>query len=227
MVYNVYQDDELIKEGIESKECTVEGLEPNTEYSFSVSEVIGDNESEKSEPVTVTTDFSDVATVAVSPKTNNLKIDGTKKLNVTVSPGTAKQDVEWSSDDDLTVTVDEDGTVTAIKEGEATITVKATGTEKTDTATVKVSKPDVVSIDITPDTVDLEEGGTQKLTVDVKPAKAEQSVTWESDDDLIATVDNGTVTAVKEGTAIITAKSTAGEIEGTATVNVTVPEPVE
>lgn len=55
MTYNVYQDDELIKENVKEKEYTVEGLTPNTEYSFSVSEVIGKNESEKSEPITVTT----------------------------------------------------------------------------------------------------------------------------------------------------------------------------
>lgn len=47
MGYNVYQGDELIAEGIEEKEHTVEGLEPSTEYSFSVSQVINGEESEK------------------------------------------------------------------------------------------------------------------------------------------------------------------------------------
>lgn len=47
MSYNVYQDDKIIAEGIEEKEYTVEGLEPSTEYSFSVSQVINGQESEK------------------------------------------------------------------------------------------------------------------------------------------------------------------------------------
>lgn len=47
MAYNVYQDDELIAEEIEEKEYTVEGLEPSTEYSFSVTQVLNGNESEK------------------------------------------------------------------------------------------------------------------------------------------------------------------------------------
>ena len=47
MGYNVYQDDELIAENIEEKEYTVEGLEPSTEYSFGVSQVIDGKESEK------------------------------------------------------------------------------------------------------------------------------------------------------------------------------------
>src|SRR5699024_2003902 len=54
MAYNIYQNDEKIAT-TDNKEYTVTGLEPNTEYSFSVSEVIGDKESEKSEAVTVTT----------------------------------------------------------------------------------------------------------------------------------------------------------------------------
>lgn len=47
MGYNVYQDDELIAEEIEEKEYTVDGLKPSTEYSFSVSQVISGEESEK------------------------------------------------------------------------------------------------------------------------------------------------------------------------------------
>lgn len=139
MSYNVYQDNELIAEDVENKEYTVEGLTPNTEYSFSVSEVIGDNESEKSDSVTVTTDYSDVESVAVSPKTNNLEVGATRGLNATVEPDTAKQDVTWSSSDELVATVD-GGTVTAVGEGEATIT--ATAENETDTATVNVTEPE-------------------------------------------------------------------------------------
>lgn len=47
MAYNVYRDDELIAENINEKEYTVEGLEPSTEYSFSVTQVIDGKESEK------------------------------------------------------------------------------------------------------------------------------------------------------------------------------------
>lgn len=139
MPYNVYQDGELIAEGIESKEYTVEGLTPNTEYSFSVSEVIGEKESERSEPVIVKTKYSDVESVTVSPKTNNLEVGATRKLNATVEPSAAKQDVTWSSSDDEVATV-ENGTVTAIGVGTATIT--ATAENKSDTATVNVTEPE-------------------------------------------------------------------------------------
>lgn len=138
MAYNVYQDDKLILT-TEDKECTVDGLTPNTEYSFSVTEVIGDKESEKSDPVTITTKYSDVESVTVSPKTNNLEVGATRSLTAKVEPTTAKQDVTWSSSDDEVATV-ENGTVTAVAEGEATITVTAEG--QSDTATVNVTEPE-------------------------------------------------------------------------------------
>ncbi len=139
MAYNIYQDDEKIAT-TDDKEYEVTGLTPNTEYSFSVSEVIGDNESEKSEVVTVTTKYSNVESVSVSPKTNNLEVDDTRQLNATVEPSTAKQDVTFASDNDEVATVNSSGFVTAIAEGEATITATAEG--KTDTATINVTEPE-------------------------------------------------------------------------------------
>jgi len=140
MTYNIYQDDELIKENVKEKEYTVEGLTPNTEYSFSISEVIGKNESEKSEAITVTTKYSDVTSVEVTPKTNNLDVEATRQLNATVKPSTAKQDVTYTSNADEIATVSDSGLVTAISEGEATITVTADG--KSDTATINVTEPE-------------------------------------------------------------------------------------
>lgn len=138
MPYNVYQGDNLIAEKIDTKAHTVEGLSPNTEYAFSVSEVIGDTESDKAD-VDVTTEYSPVESVSVSPKTNNLNVDATRQLNVTVEPSTAPQNVTWSSSDDEVATVS-DGLVTAIGSGTATIT--ATAGDVSDTATVNVTVPE-------------------------------------------------------------------------------------
>ena len=137
MAYNVYQDNSLIAT-TNDKEYTVEGLTPNAEYSFSVSEVIGDEESGRSEPVTIKTKFSDVESVTVAPKTNNLEVGDERQLNVTVEPSTAEQDVVWSSNDELVATVDSSGKVTAISIGAATITV--TAGIKSETATVNVTE---------------------------------------------------------------------------------------
>ncbi len=58
----------------------------------------------------------------------------------------------------------------------------------------------------------------------VTPDNATETVTWSSSDDKVATVKDGVVTAVGEGTATITATSTIDEsIKATATVSVAYP----
>lgn len=70
-----------------------------------------------------------------------------------------------------------------------------------------------------PETKDLEVGKSTTLTVTYTPTGAEADITWTSSDNSVATVDeNGKVTAVKCGTATITAK--AGSLSDTCTVTV-------
>ena len=72
----------------------------------------------------------------------------------------------------------------------------------------------------------LEEGKTSTLTVTPSPADATvTNVTWKSSNTSVATVDNGKVTAVKKGSATITA-TTANGVKATCKVTVT-PAPVE
>ena len=78
----------------------------------------------------------------------------------------------------------------------------------------------VTSVQVAPETAELEEGETLELTVAVLPDDAtDPAVTWESDKPDVASVENGVVTAVKEGTAVITA--TAGGKTATCSVAVT------
>lgn len=86
-----------------------------------------------------------------------------------------------------------------------------------------VPPAELESITINPASVSLKVGGTRLLTVTPSPANAEFAVNWTSSDTSVATVSaDGTVTAVKEGTAIITATSKSNpSITATATVTVT------
>ena len=86
----------------------------------------------------------------------------------------------------------------------------------------------VTGIKVSPDTLTLaKKGETAQLTAEVTPSYADNKrVTWQSSDEKVATVDeNGKVTAVGNGTAIITATSVSGSY--TATVSVIVKIPVE
>lgn len=75
--------------------------------------------------------------------------------------------------------------------------------------------------------VQLEVGQTATLTVATEPAEAAgDAIEWQSDDDAVATVENGTITAVGEGEATVTAMSSDGEASAEARVTVT-PAAVE
>ena len=72
----------------------------------------------------------------------------------------------------------------------------------------KLEDPDSIpatSVTMAPATLSLVEGETATLTATVKPAYTTDAVEWTSSDESVATVDDGVVTAVGPGTAIITA----------------------
>ena len=77
----------------------------------------------------------------------------------------------------------------------------------------------VASVSLSQSAVTLEVGGTSNLTATVQPSNATNKVvSWSTSNQSVATVNNGTVTAVAEGTATITA--TAGGESATCSVTV-------
>ena len=70
----------------------------------------------------------------------------------------------------------------------------------------------VTSVSLNKTTLSMSVGGTEILTATVLPEKAtNKTVTWESSNKAVATVSNGTVTAISEGSATITVKSADGK----------------
>lgn len=93
------------------------------------------------------------------------------------------------------------------------------------TVTTSVPVVAVTSVTVSSKTLNLEVGQTRTLTATVTPDNAtDKTVTWTSSDKNVATVDkdNGTVTAVGEGTATITATAANGK-KDTCKVTVKVP----
>ncbi len=127
----------------------------------------------------------------------------TKQLEATITPAT---DVvwEWTSSDEAVATVDGSGMVTAIVPGETTIKASTTvgGGIVFDECKVTVVEKPTIALDKSAATVNL--GKTLVLTATIQPA--DMQVTWSSNNEAVATVENGTVTGVAEGEATITAK---------------------
>ena len=90
---------------------------------------------------------------------------------------------------------------------------------------VTVNAP-VTGISLDKETISITEGETETLTATITPSNAtDKTVTWTTSDSAIATVDGGVVTAVKAGTATITA--TAGAYSANCVVTVEVATSIE
>ena len=84
-----------------------------------------------------------------------------------------------------------------------------TSTEKTGITGLKLSKSSVT----------LKVGGTEELSVMTTPADADQStLVWTVTDPTIAQVENGKITALKNGTTVVTVKTADGAVYQTCTV---------
>ncbi|WP_339258203.1 Ig-like domain-containing protein [Lysinibacillus sp. FSL K6-3209] len=88
-----------------------------------------------------------------------------------------------------------------------------------------VEIPDVEFISLDKNSIEILEGSKDKLTATVLPENSiNKNVIWSSSDESIATVDqDGNVTAIREGQAIITAKIENTDISATSTVIVKKP----
>ena len=86
----------------------------------------------------------------------------------------------------------------------------------------KPAKVAVMAVALDKTTLSLEVGASESLTATVFPDNAtNKSVSWKSSDEGVATVDAGKVTAVKAGTASITATTLDRGKTATCTVTVT------
>ena len=179
---------------------------------------------EKSGNVTVEPGVKIGVTSVTLDKTDlTLDVNDKATLTATVNPNDAtNKTATWKSDKPEIVEVDSNGNVTAKAAGTATITATADGKSASCKVTVngQPATVPVQSVELNQTTLELKAGNTATLTATVSPEGAtNKDVTWTSDKPEIAAVEGGKVTAVNEGTAIITAK--AGDKTATCTVTVT------
>ena len=151
----------------------------------------------------------EVSTVSLNTATVEMVEGDSYSLVATVLPSNAEYDgISWASSN-TSVAIVNQGTITALKEGKTTITASAGGKSVTCSVTVSAKYIDVTSITLDKAELTLRIGNSDILTATVKPDDAtDKSVKWSSSDASIVKVDNGKVTALKSGTATITA--TAG-----------------
>ncbi|WP_300729959.1 Ig-like domain-containing protein [uncultured Bacteroides sp.] len=163
----------------------------------------------------------EVTEVVISQTSLSLEEDQSATLTATVKPDNATdKTVSWSSSNTSVATVSSGGQVKAIKEGTSVITAKVGNLSAQCTVTVKRKVIEVTGITLSQTSLSLYEGKSATLTATVKPDNAtDKTVSWSSSNTSVATVfSTGTVQALKEGTAVITAKSGGKTAQCTVTV---------
>lgn len=139
-------------------------------------------------------------------------------LVATIVPTDATENnITWGTLNSHIAAVDSNGKVTAIGGGKTTITAKA-GSKVTSCIVTVIAPVESITLNRTNITLGEGESVTLKATVIPKDA-TDDTVTWYSSDESIATVDqNGTVNAIKQGAATIVAK--AGDKQATCALTV-------
>ena len=165
-----------------------------------------------------------VSSLVVSPSQLSLTPGQGTRLSVLVTDANGTvlsgRAVTFSSASPAIATVSTDGTVTAVAAGSTTVTVTSEG--KAATVAITVSPTPAASIRVTPATASVFIGSTTTLSatvLDAGGASLDRPVTWSSGAPTVASVsEDGTVTGVGVGTAVILA-SAEGRV-GSATVTV-------
>lgn len=148
-----------------------------------------------------------------------IPMEGQETLEVVTEPKNVPFPLilEWNSTDNQVAEVN-NGTVTATGKGSAQIT--ASYGDKT--AQCQVTVPENVITDIALNKAEdtILKNATTQLEVTITPENTteDRTVTWTSSNEEVATVDNGLVTGIAEGTATITA--TVGKFSKECTITV-------
>ncbi|WP_411168221.1 Ig-like domain-containing protein [Clostridium sp. MB05] len=153
-----------------------------------------------------------VTGVSLDKTSEELKINESLELKATISPADAtNKDVTWTTSDEKVAKVDENGKVVAVAPGKATITVTTKDGNFKAVAEIIVKDKEVPAVKVTGVSLDktsaeLNINENLELKATISPADAtNKDVTWETSDEKVAKVDeNGKITAVGAGKAMIT-----------------------
>ena len=158
--------------------------------------------------------------VVLSETTMTLCKGQNAKLLFTAEPANFTDEVVWRSSNTSVATIADDGTVKAVDLGTATIKLMVGNVSVN--CRVTVVQP-VTRINLNNSSITMQALDTFQLTMTVTPSNAyNKEIVWSSSDENVATVDEtGLVTALKKGTAKITAAAQDGSGK-TASCTVTV-----
>ncbi len=155
---------------------------------------------------------------------NNIIMDvgDTKKIEYEIVPDDATdKNVSMTSSDTSILAFDNEGNIVAIKDGDATVTIKSkNGIEASVSVHInkKIIEAEKITLNKEKETIKVNETVTLKATITPSDT-TDKTVTWESSDTSICQVLDGVVKGLKEGSCVITAKTSNNKA---VTCNITV-----
>ena len=159
------------------------------------------------------------SSVSVSPAAVSLPVGATSRLTPKIGDTASCSSFTYESDDPDICTVSASGVITAKKVGRTTVTVTTYNGKEASCEVVVRKAADSLHLYVKKRT--LKPGKTLKLLYYFTPSGVQETVSFTSGNTKVCTVDKtGTVTAIAEGTAVITAVSQSGKVS-TCTITVT------
>lgn len=147
-------------------------------------------------------------------------------VDYTVFPADYRFDsLTWTSDDEKVAAVS-DGVVKAVGGGSCTVTAESkNGVKKSMRIFVEIL-PEKLTLSQTD--IEINVGSTATVSVSFKPKETtDKHCNWKSDNEKVATVKDGIITAVGEGSCVITVTSEKGSCSAECRVKVKTPSPDE
>lgn len=170
-----------------------------------------------------------IDSIDLLPSIEYMDVGKTAVLLTVVSPPTFNNSgISWSSTSPSIATVNSAGIITAKKAGTCRIIAKAAdGSDKSDMCTIVVKQP-ATSIALSETSLTIAKGYNKTIVANITPCDvSSQNIAWSSSDNTIATIDDkGVITAIKEGSCKIMAKTTDGSNK-TAICDIRVAKPVQ
>ncbi len=165
---------------------------------------------EKTVTVTVLNEIVPLTDFSLSVKDGSsvcdtLVVGHTFKISASVVPAIANYyNFEYESNDENIVTIDKQGIITCNGIGSCTITVTDKNTHIERSIDIVISSvPTLTDFSISSRTITV--GDRTSITVNVTPKYALYDIEWSVDDESVATIENGLLSALKVGTVHVTA----------------------
>lgn len=169
----------------------------------------------------------DVAALTVAPNRMTLVGAPGTKMKLVAEIRDAKGNLaplklKWTSGDPNVATVDTDGLVTGGAEGRTTV-IASLGNDVSAACDVRVLHREIGAFELTPVTLILKVGETQKMLATIKDVTGlvieDAALAWTTSDPRTATVTNGAVTGVARGAARISVATSTKTLGADVLVN--------